>query len=282
MKPGKYLVLRRVSQLGILALFLAGPVAGWWIVKGNLNSSYTLDFLPLSDPYVLVQSLFAFHLPEQKALVGAAIVLAFYLLVGGRAYCSWVCPVNVVTDAAAWLRARIGIRSNTYLSRQTRYWILAMTLVVALATGTIAWELVNPVSMLHRGLIFGLGAAWAVVLAVFLFDLFVAKRGWCGHLCPVGAFYSLIGRFAVLRVAAVRRAQCNDCMDCYAGCPEPQVITPALKGAAKGAGPVILAPQCTNCGRCIDVCAEDVFEFGTRFGNAGPKVIQLAEAKETS
>ena len=286
MKPGKYLVARRISQLGILALFLLGPLAGVWIVKGNLNFSYTLDFLPLTDPYVLLQSLATFHLPEQKALAGAAILLGFYLLVGGRTYCAWVCPVNMVTDAAAWLRAKIGIRTNTYLSRATRYWMLAMTLALALATGTIAWELVNPVSMLHRGLIFGFGSAWAIVLAVLLFDLFVAKRGWCGHLCPVGAFYSLVGRFALLRVSAVRRAKCNDCLDCYAVCPEPQVITPALKGglrgSAKGVGPVILAANCTNCARCIDVCSEDVFAFGTRFGNAEPKVIKLTEAKEVS
>ena len=37
--------------------------------------------------------------------------------------------------------------------------------------------------------------------------------------------------------------------------------------AVDGAGPVILAPNCTNCGRCIDVCSKDVFAFGTRFGN---------------
>ena len=46
----------------------------------------------------------------------------------------------------------------------------------------------------------------------------------------------------------------NDCMDCFEVCPEPQVIRPALKGEGKGVGPVILAPSCTNCGRCIDVC----------------------------
>ena len=287
MKTGKYLVLRRISQLGILALFLAGPVAGLWIVKGNLNFSYTLDFLPLTDPYVLAQSLAAGHAPGTKALIGAAIALVFYLLAGGRAYCAWACPMNLVTDAAAWLRAKLGIRAGAFLSRSTRYWILATTLVLALATGSIAWELVNPVSMLHRGIIYGLGAAWTIVLAVFLFDLFVAKRGWCGHLCPVGAFYSLLGRFAVLRVSAARRAQCNDCMDCYAVCPEPPVITPALKGAlrgaAKGIGPVILDRNCTNCGRCIDVCSKDVFEFGTRFGNRASKVsFNLADAKEVS
>jgi ferredoxin-type protein NapH len=281
MKRVKYLVLRRASQLAIIALFLLGPLAGIWIVKGNLNFSYTLNALPLTDPYVLLQSFLAGHVPANKALLGAAIVLAFYLLVGGRVYCAWVCPVNVVTDAAAWLRAKLGVRSSVHVTRSTRYWILAMTLVLALATGSIAWELVNPVSMLHRGLIFGFGAAWAVVLVVFLFDAFVAKRGWCGHLCPVGAFYGLLGRFALLRVVAVRRADCNDCMDCYAVCPEPQVITPALKGAAKGAGPVILSQSCTNCGRCIDVCSKNVFAFGTRFRNA-PNLIKLADAKEAS
>jgi ferredoxin-type protein NapH len=280
MKPGKYLVLRRVSQLGILALFLLGPLAGIWIVKGTLTYSYTLDTLPLADPYVLAQSLLAGHSPEQKMLIGAALIAAFYLLVGGRVYCSWVCPMNMVTDAAAWLREKLGLRMGSAMPRSLRYWILAMTLVLALATGTIAWELVNPVSMLHRGLVFGMGAAWAIVAAVFLLDLFVSPRAWCGHACPVGAFYSLIGRFSLLRVAAVRRAQCNDCMDCYAVCPEPQVITPALKGEAKGAGPVILSPACTNCARCIDVCTKDVFEFGTRFGNAPGKTIRLAEAKE--
>jgi ferredoxin-type protein NapH len=56
-------------------------------------------------------------------------------------------------------------------------------------------------------------------------------------------------------------------MDCFAVCPEHQVIKPALKNAAQGLGPVILSPNCTNCGRCIDVCSKDVFEFGSRFNN---------------
>ena len=142
-----------------------------------------------------------------------------------------------------------------------------MKLALALITGTIAWELVNPVSMLHRGIIFGIGAGWIVIAAVFLIDLFVAERAWCGHLCPVGAFYSVVGKFSPLRVSAVRREQCNDCADCYAVCPEPLVIKPALKGAEQGHGPVILSPNCTNCGRCIDVCSKDVFAFATRFSN---------------
>ena len=261
----RWLILRRLSQFSILALFLSGPWFGLWIVKGNLSYSYTLDLLPLTDPYVLLQSLLAGHVPERLAIVGALIVAVIYLLIGGRAYCSWVCPVNLVTDAAAWLRGRLRIKGGAHLSRQARYWVLGMTLILALASGTIAWELVNPVSMLHRGLIFGFGAAWMVILAVFLFDVFVMNRGWCGHLCPVGAFYSVLGRWSPLRVTALGREKCNDCMDCFAVCPEHHVIKPALKGAVQGFGPVILSPNCTNCGRCIDVCSEDVFEFGSRF-----------------
>lgn len=263
----KWLLLRRISQLGILALFLLGPLAGVWIVKGNLAYSLTLDTLPLTDPYVLLQSLLAGHVPEKLALVGVAIVSGFYLVVGGRAYCAWVCPVNLVTDFAAWLRRQFGIKSGARFSRSTRYWILAMTLLLAGATGTLAWEMINPVSMLQRGLIFGLGTAWAIILAVFLFDLFVSPDGWCGHLCPAGACYSLIGKASLVRVNAVQRAACNDCMDCFAVCPEPQVIKPALKGAAKGIGPVITSANCTNCGRCIDVCSKEVFGFGLRFTN---------------
>ena len=261
----RWLLARRATQLTVLALFLAGPWLGYWIVKGNLNYSLTLGVLPLADPYVLLQSLAAGHSPERNALTGAAIILIAYFVVGGRTYCAWVCPVNVVTDAAHWLRARLGVSVGARISRSTRYWVLAMTLAVASITGSIAWELVNPVSMLHRGIIFGIGAGWIIIVAVFLLDLFVAGRAWCGRLCPVGAFYSAVGRFSPLRIVAVGREQCNDCADCYAVCPEPQAITPALKGADEGIGPVILSPQCTNCGRCIDVCAKHVFAFGARF-----------------
>ncbi|MCB1906795.1 MAG: quinol dehydrogenase ferredoxin subunit NapH [Rhodocyclaceae bacterium] len=263
LRAHKWLLLRRVSQVSILALFLAGPWLGVWIVKGNLSSSLTLDVLPLTDPYLLLQSLAAGHPPFREALWGAGIVAACYLVVGGRVYCSWVCPMNIVTDGAAWLRRRLGLKGGKAPSAHTRYWLLAFTVAAAALTGSLAWEWVNPVSMLQRALIFGFGLSWGIVLAVFLYDLLIASRGWCGHVCPMGAFYGLLGMRSLLRVSAARRDACNDCMDCFAVCPEPQVIRPALKGAGQ-AHPVILDRHCTNCGRCIDVCSQDVFRLTTR------------------
>lgn len=260
----KYLILRRISQLFFLVLFLLGPWFGIWVVKGTLAGSQTLGVLPLTDPFILLQSIIAGHWPAMTALIGGLIVVVAYALVGGRVYCSWVCPINPVTDAANWLHRRLDLPKGWQPKRRTRLWILATALIVSGLTGVIAWEIINPITMLHRGLIFGAGFVWAMVVAIFVFDVLVARHGWCGHICPVGAFYGLIGTKSLLRVSAVNRSACDDCMDCYAVCPENHIISPALKGKP-GATPLILSTDCSNCGRCIDVCAVDVFKFTHRF-----------------
>lgn len=259
---GRWLVLRRITQVVILGLFLLGPWAGLWLVKGNLSSSLTLDVLPLTDPLLILQMLAAGHWPYREALLGVALVVGFYLLVGGRVFCSWVCPINPVTDAAVALRRRLGLKGGHAPAAGTRYWLLAGVVLIAAVTGTLPWEAVNPVSMLHRGLIFGFGLGGVVVLGVFLYDLLLAPRGWCGHLCPMGATYALLGQGALMRVSASERERCDDCLDCFAVCPEPQVIRPALKGSGS---PLILAGECSNCARCIEVCEQKVFRFTHRF-----------------
>lgn len=261
----RWLVLRRSSQLSILALFLLGPWLGIWIIKGNLNSSYVLSLLPLTDPFILIQSWLADRQFGSQSAIGALVIAAFYFLVGGRAFCAWVCPVNIVTDSAHWLRRRLGLKGKTRINRNTRYWLLAASLLLSAVTGYLVWEWVNPVSILQRGIIFGMGAGWLIILAVFLFDLAVSKRGWCGHLCPVGAFYSLLGRYSPVRIRADNRDACDKCMDCFEVCPEPLVLSPALFGGKEGIGPLVDEANCTNCGRCIDVCSKEVFNFGTRF-----------------
>lgn len=268
LKSHQWQILRRVSQIGILALFFVGPLTGLYLINGNLANSTLLWTIPLLDPIVFVQML-AGGLAgiTLTAVLGVAIVTIFYALIGGRVFCSWVCPMNMVTDFARFLRRKLELKGSAKIKPQVRLWMLAAVILTALATGTLAYELVNPVAILHRGILFGFGFGWAVIVGVFLFDLFVMKDGWCGHICPMGALYSQIGRVSLVRVRADRREFCDDCMECYEVCPERQVIPPALKGA-KGEGPVILSGDCTNCGACIDVCSEQVFAFGLRTPNA--------------
>ncbi|QUS55102.1 quinol dehydrogenase ferredoxin subunit NapH [Pseudovibrio brasiliensis] len=260
----RFLLLRRSTQLLVLALFLAGPWAGVWIVKGTLTSSMTLNILPLSDPFLLLQTMVTGHWPELTGLIGLAIVVVSYAVFGGRLYCSWVCPMNVVTDSANWLHRKLDLKKGWQPKKHTRYWVLAMTLLVAAGSGSLAYELVNPVTLLHRGLVFGMGFAWAAVLMVFLFDTFVSRHGWCGHLCPMGAVYGLLNTKSLLRISAKNREACDDCMDCFEVCPENHVISPALRGKGDDT-PLIQHRDCTSCGRCIDVCDLDVFSFTHRF-----------------
>lgn len=259
-----WLLARRCSQLSILGLFLLGPVAGIWILKGNLNSSLLLDTVPMTEPLVFLQVIAARHWPEFSLLLGVAIISLLYGLLGGRVYCSWVCPLNIVTDSAGWLRRRLDLRKSRKLPQSLRRWVLAIILLFPLLTGIVIWELVNPVAMLHRGLIYGMGAGWLLILAVFILDTFYVKNGFCGHICPQGVLYGMIGHFSPLKVVAQERASCNDCMDCYAVCPEPQVLKPVLKGREL---PTIFDSDCTKCGRCLDVCSKDVFQFKSRFAS---------------
>ncbi|MFO1189893.1 MAG: quinol dehydrogenase ferredoxin subunit NapH [Alphaproteobacteria bacterium] len=277
----RYLVLRRVAQAGFLGVFLTGPIFGVWIAKGTLASSLTLDRLPLTDPFILLQSLAAGHRIEAAALTGAAIVLAAYLLLGGRTYCSWVCPINPITDLAAALRRRLDLDKGAALKPAARWWLLGLIVAASAATGTIVWELVNPITALWRALTFGVGLGVIGVAAIFVFDLLVMRNGWCGHICPVGAFYGLIGRVTLLRVAASGRARCDDCLDCFSVCPEMHVIAPALRGEKAGVGPVIVSGDCTVCGRCIDVCSERVFRLTHRFDRRVDAVSAVADAAMT-
>ncbi|MDA0128343.1 quinol dehydrogenase ferredoxin subunit NapH [Vibrio sp. MarTm2] len=254
----RFLLLRRLCQLTIVALFMAGPTLG--VLKGNLSSSNLLDVIPMSDPLITLQTLAAGHLPEMTALMGVAIVVVFYALISPRAFCGWVCPMNMVTDLAAFLRRKLNIKTSYRWSSQLRYWLIPVLLIGSAVSGSVLWAWIDPVAALHRGLVFGFGASWVLVGLVFVLDLLLVEHGWCGHLCPLGATYGVIGRKSLLRVAAVRREDCTKCMDCYNVCSEPDVLRQPLKEGDKR----VLDQNCISCGRCIDVCAERVFEFQNR------------------
>jgi ferredoxin-type protein NapH len=254
-KAHRFLILRRVCQLVIIGLFMAGPTLG--VLKGNLSSSNLFDVIPMSDPLIIMQTLAAGHLPETTALIGVLVVVGFYAIISPRAFCGWVCPLNIVTDFAAFLRRKLNLKASYRWSSKLRYWLIPVLLVGSALSGSVLWAWIDPVAALHRGLVFGVGAGWVLIGLVFLLDLLLVEHGWCGHLCPLGATYGVIGNKSLLRVSAVRREDCTKCMDCYNVCPEPDVLRQPLKEGDRR----VMDQNCISCGRCIDVCAEKVFEF---------------------
>ncbi|HBC3986041.1 TPA: quinol dehydrogenase ferredoxin subunit NapH [Vibrio parahaemolyticus] len=251
----RFLILRRLCQLAIIALFMAGPTLG--VLTGNLSSSMLLDTVPLSDPLIVLQALATGHIPEFNALLGVVIVVVFYAILAPRAFCAWVCPLNIVTDLAAWLRRKFNIKASYRWSPAIRYWLIPVLMLGSALSGAILWTWLDPVAALHRGLVFGMGAGWVLIALVFVLDLLLVEHGWCGHLCPLGATYGVIGRKSLLRVTAVRREDCTKCMDCFYVCPEPEVLRQPLKEGDRR----VMDQNCISCGRCLDVCPEHVFEF---------------------
>ncbi|ELB2897761.1 quinol dehydrogenase ferredoxin subunit NapH [Vibrio alginolyticus] len=254
----RFLILRRLCQFTIIALFMAGPTLG--ILTGNLSSSMLLDTVPLSEPLIVLQALATGHVPEFNALLGVVIVVVFYAILAPRAFCAWVCPLNIVTDLAAWLRRKFNIKASYRWSPMIRYWLIPVLMLGSALSGAILWTWLDPVAALHRGLVFGMGAGWVLIALVFVLDLLLVEHGWCGHLCPLGATYGVIGRKSLLRVTAVRREDCTKCMDCFYVCPEPEVLRQPLKEGDRR----VMDQNCISCGRCLDVCPEHVFEFKNR------------------
>ncbi|MFA9373189.1 MAG: quinol dehydrogenase ferredoxin subunit NapH [Poseidonibacter sp.] len=264
----RFLIARRFTQVSIMILYVLANIYGINFLMGNLSSSLILGTIPLSDPYAVIQMLFAGAVLSFDVLLGAFLITVFYMIIGGRAFCSWVCPVNIITDTANFLRAKLGlnlIQKKQPASRNMRYWVIAISLVISFFMGIAAFELISPISMVHRGIIFGLGFGWAAIFVIFLFDLFVLKNGWCGHICPLGGFHSLIGKFSLIRVHH-NAPNCTSCMKCKEVCPEDQVLHMISKTSIP-----VLSGECTNCARCIEVCDDDALNFSIKNLKKGEK-----------
>ncbi len=262
MKNIKYLILRRITQITLLVLYFGANAYGWKILAGTFGTSKIFETIPLADPYTTLQVLATGFVLGTDVLIGAFIITLFYFVIGGRAFCSWVCPINMVTDLANWLRRKLKLDKDEinyrFVKRNTRYWVMILGIIVSALVGIAAFEAVSPITIMQRGIIFGFGAGIALIVAIFLFDLFGVKNGWCGHICPLGATYSIIGSKSIIRVKHDHEA-CTACMECKVVCPENQVLYMINKESI-----YVTDGECTNCGRCVDVCNDDALGFKIR------------------
>jgi len=260
----RYLILRRITQFTILFLYFGANAYGWKILVGNLSFSKLFNTIPLTDPYAFLQMVFAGAVISSDLIIGVLIITLFYGLIAGRAYCSWVCPVNLITDLAAWVRRKTHHEKDNIISamkiKKFRYAFMIFLLLFSTAIGAAAFEFISPIGMFTRAVAFTLGFSWVWLLTIFIFDAFVLKNGWCGHICPLGATYSLIGAKSIIRVYHIKE-NCTNCGNCLAICPEQQVLSPVINKKSD----YINGIECTNCGRCIEVCNDNALKFTLRY-----------------
>ena len=236
--------------------FVSDPENDLDAVKGNTWSG-TLFGLKLSDPLAVAGQIAASQAFYWPFILTAAIPLLVSLIFG-RVFCGWICPATFLyelnTNFSAFLR-RAGLKTgNRRFDRRVKYLVLAAGLVLAMFTGSVTVAAVYPPAIIGREIYYavalgGFGAGAVFFVGTLLFDLLVARRGFCRYLCPGGALYSLLGHFRLVRIQRIVE-RCNDCAKCNAVCEFG--LDPLRDGFGQ---------ECNNCTACIAICPTDALDF---------------------
>jgi len=237
---------RRIVQLLVIAT-MASPLTGLTFFQGTLSAA-DLYGVPLADPLAALQVLLASGVVVPAFVMSAVGVTFFYFLLGGRTFCSWVCPVYLLTECSDKIRERLKTGRNI-LSLTLKQGVLLLTLIATAVTGLPLFETISPIGIVSRAVAFGLWSGIIVLCGIALAEVFFARRLWCRSLCPLGAYYALVGRYSPLKIG-FDEVRCNGCGDCRIACPVEEVLEPSLTAGVK----LISSGECTRCGLCIDVC----------------------------
>jgi ferredoxin-type protein NapH len=240
----------------LTANFVSDPATDLDVLKGTTWSG-TLFGLQLSDPLALLgQS--AAGLTVYWPFVMTALLPVLLTMLFGRFFCGWICPATLLyelnTNLAAWLY-KAGIYPGGYrFDRRLKYLVLCIGLVLSALFGSVFVAAIYPPAIIGREIYYaialgGFGAGSVFFILTLLFDMLVARRGFCRYLCPGGALYSLLGRYRLLRIKR-DPAGCNDCSKCSAICEFD--LDPMRDGFGQ---------ECNNCTACIAVCPTNVLSF---------------------
>jgi len=97
-------LLRRMVQLSVIFL-LVSPLFQLPVFSGTLISG-TFFGINMVDPVAAMEYVLATKTFYVPVMTGCGILLALYLIVGGRAFCGWVCPMYLVSELVAKLPRR--------------------------------------------------------------------------------------------------------------------------------------------------------------------------------
>ncbi len=236
--------------------FVADPEKQLDAIKGNTWSGTFWGF-QLSDPLAVLGQI-ASGLKIYWPFLLTALLPFLLTAIFGRFFCGWICPATLLyelnTNFAAMLQ-KAGFRTGRkQFDRRLKYIVLVLGLVVAMISGSVVFAAIYPPAVIGREIYYaialgGFGSGMVYFLITLLFDLLVARRGFCRYLCPGGALYSLIGRYRLFRIKRLVES-CNDCAKCTAICEF-------------GLDPLRddFGQECNNCCACIAVCPTDAMTF---------------------
>lgn len=263
-RPHKWRNRRWAVLIAANLLFTLSYALDIQVLEGALTASRFIGF-HLIDLNSALQVMLAHKHIITNLVIGTLTVATFWLLLGGRTFCSWVCPYHLLSEWAEklhlWLAAR-KLVSDQHMNRGLRVVFWLVFAAAALGTGYTVFEAISPTGIISRALIYGPGLALLWVAALLLFEVVISRRAWCRYACPIGLTYGVVGIFSPLRV----KYNLNACLhegDCRKVCLVPHVLETVIKGRAADVD-VPLGPDCTRCGLCVDQCPTGSLTFDVK------------------
>ena len=212
---------------------------------GALESLYTLLFMGS-----FIQKIYS----GTVVLLVLTIVLA---IIFRRSFCGLLCPFGTLQE----LFGRIGhkIFKKRFVIpqkidqplRYLKYVLLLLSVGMAWYFGTLWMAPFDPYSAYSHISAFSdsikedpLVIIGFILLVITILGSFLYDRFFCKYLCPVGAFYGIIGKISPTRVERNDNL-CTHCKVCNKACPVNIDVEKATK---------ITSAECINCNECVLAC----------------------------
>ncbi len=257
----KWQIRRWLTITLVNLLFVASYYWDIQLLEGAMTASRFVGF-HFADLNSALQVMLAYKHVVLNLVIGTVTVFIMWLLLGGRTFCSWVCPYHLLAEWAEflhlWLVKKKVIKNHSF-HRKTRSVFYVIFALLALLSGYTVFETISPTGILSRALIYGPGLALIWVGVLLLFEVFYSRRAWCRYVCPIGVTYAVVGVLSPIRVSYDVKS-CHHEGDCRKVCEVPHVLDLTIRGMAFDLQQDV-GSDCTRCGMCVDVCPTESLLF---------------------
>jgi len=197
----------------------------------------------------------------EKIFSGTMILFAITLVIAlifRRSFCGLICPFGAIQEFFGKIGQRIFKKRFIMPAkidkplRYLKYVILAITVFYAWKTAGLWMAPYDPWSA-YAHLPEGLSSVWAesavglIILIITVVGSLVYDRFFCKYLCPVGAFYAIVGKASPYRVVRDEN-KCIDCGLCTKKCPV-NIDVQHLKE--------VKSSECISCQTCVLNCPKE-------------------------